>query len=1053
MRFFRWISDNILFLCTLILLAFIPLYPKLPLLDVKNTWVYIRAEDFIVMLVLLLWFVQLVRKKITLKTPLTMPILIFWLVGALATLHGILVIFPAIANVFPNVAFLSYLRRVEYVSVFFIAYSAMNDKRLLPHVVVVLIVTFFLVFGYGIGQKYFGLPAYLTMNEEFAKGEAIRLSLLSRVPSTFAGHYDLAAYLVLVIPIFASLIFGTRSLIVRTVLFFAVFMGFILVFMTVSRVSFFVMVAALCAVLFFHMRKKRFILFSLPLLAFLAILFLSFSPTLLQRFGNTLQEVDVLVDAKTGQALGNLKIVPSSYFENKIIKRKDVTATLQSVIGSKKIESKESSPSAILPYTALPESVPLLLAANVSTGESLPQGTGYINLPLSPVTKRVSQFLYERSIDSGGVTYTEVLVFYGDFLIKKATAYDLSFTTRFQGEWPKAFAAFKRNIIFGSGYGSISLAVDNNYLRILGEIGLLGFASYIVIFVVSAIYMKRILPQVDSPFVKSFTFGFAAGIFGLFLNAVLIDVFEASKIAFILWLLMGVVIGVLHLYEIKRIDLFGEFKKLMTSSYAIIGYLFLIAIVVYAPMTRNFFVGDDFTWFRWVTECNSFSCIPRFFTDAGGFFYRPGPKIYFFLMYKLFWLNPAMYHAVSIFLHFAVTALLFLLAKKILRNVTLSFLAAFLFLILSGYSEAIFWISTTQFLFTALFMLSALLFFIAWEEKKKTVYFAATLLSLILSLLFHELGVVAPLFLILYKVTQEPFRLSILKRIHYGLLFVPIIPYLLMRYFAHSHWFSGDYNYNLLKLPFNVLGNAVGYMLLAGIGPLSSPFYRILRLFLRDNIALALAVILVFVFVLFIILRFVMKRITYEEKRIVLFGLLFFVIALLPFLGLGNITSRYSYLASFGFILLFVFLIQKLYTHLLTNGKMIVLAGCAVVVGTYCLLQIIQVQKIHSDWYEAGEKSRKFFIAIDELYTDDWSKEPVEFHFVNVPIQHGDAWVFPVGLPDALWLILRNPNISVYQWPTIEEAQSALVEGKNQKVFEFTPKGSVIEKKKVIPTL
>ena len=39
------------------------------------------------------------------------------------------------------------------------------------------------------------------MNEEFAKGIPIKLSQLSRVPSTFAGHYDLAAYLVLMIPI------------------------------------------------------------------------------------------------------------------------------------------------------------------------------------------------------------------------------------------------------------------------------------------------------------------------------------------------------------------------------------------------------------------------------------------------------------------------------------------------------------------------------------------------------------------------------------------------------------------------------------------------------------------------------------------------------------------------------------------------------------------------------------------------------------------------------------------------------------------------------------
>ena len=40
--------ENLLFGYTLFLLLFIPLFPKLPLLDIKNTWVYVRVEDFLV---------------------------------------------------------------------------------------------------------------------------------------------------------------------------------------------------------------------------------------------------------------------------------------------------------------------------------------------------------------------------------------------------------------------------------------------------------------------------------------------------------------------------------------------------------------------------------------------------------------------------------------------------------------------------------------------------------------------------------------------------------------------------------------------------------------------------------------------------------------------------------------------------------------------------------------------------------------------------------------------------------------------------------------------
>lgn len=253
------------------------------------------------------------------------------------------------------------------------------------------------------------------------------------------------------------------------------------------------------------------------------------------------------------------------------------------------------------------------------------------------------------------------MVLHGDFVVKRAAAYDLSFTTRFQGEWPNALLAFQRNILVGSGYGSVSLAVDNNYFRMLGEIGLLGIVSFLVIFLSLGIYIWKIFPNIESKLAKSFVLGFTAGVIGLALNAILIDVFEASKVAYVLWLLSGIVLGVLVLYQKNVFNLFAELRKFATSAYAVVAYLLFVSIVLFYPMLGNFFVGDDFTWFRWVADCAP-NCSPintliGYFTDANGFFYRPGTKIYFYLMYSNFWLNQVVYHAVSLFLHFIVAAL------------------------------------------------------------------------------------------------------------------------------------------------------------------------------------------------------------------------------------------------------------------------------------------------------------------------------------------------------------------------------------------------------------
>jgi hypothetical protein len=1031
MKILKWLSNNILFVLTLFLLAFIPLYPKIPLLGVTHTWVYVRLEDFAVVLAILVWIILLILKKTSLKTPLTIPITIFWVIGGLATLHGVLILFPTLANVFSNVAFLSFLRRIEYMSLFFIAFASIKDKKSITYIAITLVATLFLVVGYGFGQKYFGFPAFLTMNEEFAKGIPIRLSELSRVPSTFAGQYDLAAYLVLVIPLLVSLAFGFKNIFSKIILFIAAALGFVLLFLTVSRISFFALLLSLLLLLI--LQKKKIIILSF--LALTAIL-LIFSPSLLQRFQSTVSEVNVLVDAKTGGAVGEVREVPAAYFQGKIIKMMSASA-----------DGLSATMSAIMPSDLVPPIAPLVVEANnSSTGENLPQGTSYVNLPLAPVIKKLDEYFSQKLVTKNGVQTEDISVFFGDYLIKKAKAYDLSFTTRFQGEWPNAFEAFRRNILVGSGYGSVSMAVDNNYLRILGESGLLGFIAFFSVFIVAMIYIKNILPKVDSSVVRSFVIGFVAGSFGLAINAFLIDVFEASKIAFSYWLLMGVVIGTMQLYKKEDVDLLKGFKKVITSSVAVISYIFVVVMSFFSPMFTNYFVGDDFTWLRWAASCCN--NVGSYFTQADGFFYRPGTKLYFSLMYSSFWLNQTMYHLVSILLHFAVSVLLFLILKKILKNYVLSVVGVAIFLILSGYHEIIFWIASTGHLFNAFFILLGLLSFMLWKEKKKLIYFIISLASIILSMLFHELGIIAPLLIILYDLLFE--EKSILNKLSrktsYFILLFPILPYLGLRFLAQSHWFNGDYSYNIVKLPYNILGNAIGYLSLDFFGPQSLSFYEQLRNFSKTHLIFAIPITLIIVIGLIIGYKIIMRRIDEKEKKIVVFGFLFFLIALLPFLGFGNITSRYSYLSSVGFVILIAVFLKKAYLYLIKiSDKRIGVICIFTIAIIYIMAQSFELQKIQIDWASAGKKSERLLVSIEEHSQDSWMRQKMQFYFVNMPIRNGEAWVWPVGLKDALWFTFKNPNIEVSSAPSVSSAIEQASGSSSAHVFEFNNDGSVSE--------
>ena len=170
-KVYLWLRDHIFFLTALGLLAFIPLYPKFPLLDIVSTWVYIRLEDFLVVIAALFLGISVLRTRgKALQTPLTVPIMGYWVVGLVSLIVAVVFLGKSIPNFFPHLALLHYLRRIEYMGVFFVAFLALVHKPArLKYVIWVLVATVIAITVYGVGQKFLGWPAFLTMNEEFAK--------------------------------------------------------------------------------------------------------------------------------------------------------------------------------------------------------------------------------------------------------------------------------------------------------------------------------------------------------------------------------------------------------------------------------------------------------------------------------------------------------------------------------------------------------------------------------------------------------------------------------------------------------------------------------------------------------------------------------------------------------------------------------------------------------------------------------------------------------------------------------------------------------------------
>jgi O-antigen ligase len=126
----------------------------------------------------------------------------------------------------------------------------------------------------------------------------------------------------------------------------------------------------------------------------------------------------------------------------------------------------------------------------------------------------------------------------------------LSVCIRFETLWPRAFQGFLRNPLFGSGYATLNKEIvgqfteaestDNNFLRTLGETGALGFITFYGAIGLTMWYAFQAYSKKADPWITALAIGSIAASGGLLLNATYIDVFAASKVAYMYWALQGI---------------------------------------------------------------------------------------------------------------------------------------------------------------------------------------------------------------------------------------------------------------------------------------------------------------------------------------------------------------------------------------------------------------------------------------------------------------------------------------------------------------------------------
>lgn len=535
----QWLDDHLLEVLAYFLIVFIPLMPKLPLFDaIPGYIVRVRAEDLVIALTGIIWLVQLVRKKITWKTPLTWAIAGYAVVGILSTISAIYITKTVpIATVHIGKTVLHYFRYLEYFFLFFVLVTTVKTKQHLKIIYWLMIGTLVAIAIYGFGQRHYFWPVYSTMNREFSKGIRLVLTPDARVQSTFGGHYDLAAYLVIILPLILASLFVVRSRLMRIGLTIVFVAGMWLMVQTSSRSSFlgFAIGSYVVIGIFSLYRDSwlkaigNFILHSGLYTILLAIMIFALGQSIYDRFLQTIKPYPAIHD--------NYHYIN---YRRKLFAEAATKYVYENILSEKQVAYLQDQVTATPPPNAVSID-PVLIASDTQPTPALP----------SDVTTIVPDIVTIATKSADG-TDTFIKMerprTYSDEALKSG----LSAAIRYDTLWPRAIAGFMRNPLVGSGYATLTKgkvgdfteadSTDNNFLRTLGETGALGFITFYGVILIAVRLAYVVLKRSENDELsRVFAVSFIGATIGLLVNAMYIDVFAASKVAFTFWAFTGVI--------------------------------------------------------------------------------------------------------------------------------------------------------------------------------------------------------------------------------------------------------------------------------------------------------------------------------------------------------------------------------------------------------------------------------------------------------------------------------------------------------------------------------
>lgn len=331
-------------------------------------------------------------------------------------------------------------------------------------------------------------------------------------------------------------------------------------------------------------------------------------------------------------------------------------------------------------------------------------------------------------------------------------------------------------------------------------------------------------------------------------------------------------------------------------------YLFLLiffTILVYLNSFGNGFVWDDLNNVVNNKELGGTAVYKTLFfkIQPHAHFYRPIPSLTIALDNLLWGKNPFGYHLTNLLFHIFNTILVFYIALHLADSLLISFTCAILFAVHPVHTEAITYISGRCDPICGFFLFAAFLFYLKSHDAikhRQFVYFSAALLSFLSGLLSKEIAIIFPLIIFAYEQLYSNSNLKVSMR--------RVMPFfaVLSSFLAFRYICLGIPNVGIDLNKVFLIPKILLYYIRLLILPVNLHMQHRLQdsaFLINMPVILSLLILAVFIFISFHL----------AQKRFMRFGLVFFLICLLPFLGIlrlnAEISEHWLYITSFGFFL------------------------------------------------------------------------------------------------------------------------------------------------------